>query len=209
MRRLVSHPWTLWLVLSLPAVPLLREFVDDRAYYPELMDRSGVLACQLLVLSLAITPLGILLRRLGDPWKSHGLPVVAWLVRRRRHIGVASAGYVLIHTLFYLRQTGDMASVLAELRIPEILLGWIALVIFLVLALTSNNFSVSRMGAAWKTVHRAVYLCAIASFLHWLIYDYHYQGIFLLFLPLAALQIYRVSRNGLSLMASSREQLKS
>ena len=51
------------------------------------------------------------------------------------------------------------------------LTGWIAMLIFTALAITSNNTSVRSLGKRWKLLHRLVYLAAIQAVVHhfWLI----------------------------------------
>jgi len=192
MLKIFNNRWTLWLALCVPAFPLLTDFIQDQRYYPEIMHRSGVIACQLLVLALAITPLKIISLKLPGQYSLILSTIVGWLMQRRRYLGVASCGYALIHTAFYFRRLEDVESILAEWSDPELLIGWLALFIFILLAITSNDFSVRRMKKNWKTVHRWIYPCAILSFAHWLWFDYDYRGIFLLFLPLLLLQAYRI-----------------
>jgi sulfoxide reductase heme-binding subunit YedZ len=192
MLKILNNRWTLWLALSLPAIPLLADFIHDQRYYPEIMHRSGVIACQLLVVALAITPLRIIGRKFPGQFSLLLSTIVNWLMQRRRHLGVASCGYALIHTAFYFRRLQDVESILSEWGNPELLVGWLALFILILLAITSNDISVRRMKKRWKSLHRWIYPCAILSFAHWLWFDYDYRGIFLLFVPLLLLQIYRM-----------------
>jgi len=69
----------------------------------------------------------------------------------------------------YLVKLSDVARILAEGIEPGLLTGWIALLIFLALAVTSNNTSVRRLGKSWKALHRLVYAAAILTFLHWVL----------------------------------------
>ena len=47
--------------------------------------------------------------------------------------------------------------------------GWLALVVMLVLAATSNDASVRRLGRRWPLLHRTVYAAAALSFVHWIL----------------------------------------
>ncbi len=192
MRKILENRWTLWLLLSLPALPLFADFYHDQRYYPEIMHRSGVLACQLLSVALGITPLRMVAAKFTGKIPGSIFAAAGWLMRRRRYLGVASCAYALIHTAFYFRWAEDIETVVAQWADPELLVGWIALVIFVLLAMTSNDFSVRFMGRKWKSLHRWVYPCVVLSFAHWLWFDYDYRGIFLLFIPLLVLQMYRV-----------------
>lgn len=49
------------------------------------------------------------------------------------------------------------------------LTGWIAMFIFVALAVTSNNASVRALGKRWKSLHKLVYVAAILTFLHWIL----------------------------------------
>ena len=51
--------------------------------------------------------------------------------------------------------------------------GWVAFVIFVALAATSNRWAVRRLGARWKSVHRWIYLAAPLSVLHWYLFEFN------------------------------------
>ena len=48
-----------------------------------------------------------------------------------------------------------------------LLTGWIAFLVFIALAATSNDVSVRAMGRKWRALHKAVYAAAVLTFLHW------------------------------------------
>ena len=146
---------------------MLLDFVFDERYYSELMYDSGVISTQLLVLTLTVTPL----TRLATRWRAI-LPTVRWLSRRRRYFGVASFAYASLHLLFYLRQTGDVDTVLWQTQDIKFAFGWIAFLIFLALAVTSNNRSVAALKHRWKPLHRSVYVAGLFLFLHWYTFDF-------------------------------------
>ena len=47
--------------------------------------------------------------------------------------------------------------------------GWVAFLIMLALAATSNDRSVRLLRRRWKWLHRAVYLVAVLAFAHWIL----------------------------------------
>ena len=72
-----------------------------------------------------------------------------------------------------------------------------AVVIFVPLALTSNDHAVRRMGPAWKTLQRTVYLAALFTLAHWVFIHNSFGGALVHFAPLAALEAYRIWKRGL------------
>ena len=74
-----------------------------------------------------------------------------------------------MHTLFYLARKQDLALILEEGEAWDILTSWIALAIFLFLALTSNNASLRALKRFWKILHRFVYPATALTFLHWVL----------------------------------------
>lgn len=154
-----SRP-ALWLVLVLPGLWIAwRWIATPQLYgYGHAIGDSGDWAAWLLMPTLAVTPLRLMFRK--QAW-------TIWLMRRRRDLGVASFAYALAHTIMYLIRKGSPEFVFAELSTPYILAGWIALALFLPLAITSNDFSVRRLKRSWKRLHRLVYPAAILACLHW------------------------------------------
>jgi DMSO/TMAO reductase YedYZ heme-binding membrane subunit len=75
--------------------------------------------------------------------------------------------------------------------------GWLAFVFFILLAATSNDFSMKELGRDWKTVQRFVYLAAVLTLLHWAYVDVRHQEwgpAILNFLPVIVLSAYRIYR---------------
>jgi len=150
----------LWAVLAAPGALLLQRYLSGAAFYGEVVHLSGQWALYMLLLALAVTPI----RRLwpGRAWSG-------WLLRSRRYLGVASFAYAALHTAVYLQRKGDPGRVLAEALEPGLGTGWLALVLFVPLALSSNDFSVRRLRRGWKRLHRAVYPAAFLVMAHWLL----------------------------------------
>ncbi|MBY6057077.1 protein-methionine-sulfoxide reductase heme-binding subunit MsrQ [Leisingera daeponensis] len=114
----------------------------------------GELALQLLILTLAISPLRRLL----------GLN----LMKFRRAVGLLCFFYVLCHLLVWLLLDVQIPSqILTDIaKRPYITIGMGAFVLMLPLALTSNNLSVRKLGRTWSRLHRLTYAAAVFGAVH-------------------------------------------
>lgn len=166
LQKLLQSRLLFCIMISIPALPLVYDLVDAQIYYGEIMSRSGVWASALMVVTLMITPVRLAVSRF-DFLKTHWIKAsIRLLMQRRRYLGVAAFGYALLHTLFYLRKIDEFQSIVDAALIFENLTGWIAFLIFLMLAVTSNDFAVRKMGERWQTLHRLIYPAAILVFIH-------------------------------------------
>lgn len=149
----------------------------------------GFLACVVLAVGLSLSPLRVLWPR--APW-------VQSLNRHRRLVGVTACFYALLHfavQVWYVWDPELRFTVLTkELRKPFQLAGLAALLILVVLAITSLNWMVQRLGARhWKRLHRLVYVAAP-------LVAYHQAAarkvfplqVMWIFCPLLALQLARI-----------------
>ena len=121
-----------------------------------LTDETGELALRFLVLSLALTPLRLLLK-------------ATWPVRLRRMIGLFAFFYAALHVLIWvvLDQELDPSAMLADVvERPYVLAGTAAFLVMLPLAATSTRGIARRMGRRWQGLHRWVYLAAAAAVVH-------------------------------------------
>ena len=109
-----------------------------------------------------------------------------------RLTGVAAFGYAALHTLYYVIDLGTLDAVMADVVKLGIWTGWVAFLIFVPLVLTSNAASVRAMGPGWQTLQRLVDVAAIMTLLHWITIHNTLGGALAHFLPLAALEAYRV-----------------
>lgn len=124
----------------------------------ELLDFLGHSALSLLLVTLCLSPLQRLRR-----WRG-------WLLVRRQ-LGLWAFSYACLHMLVFagLMIEWDAARFWVELeRRPYVLIGSLALIGLLMLALTSNRYSMRRLGVRWKTLHRLVYPILILALLHYL-----------------------------------------
>lgn len=110
-----------------------------------------------LCITLAITPL----RRLAK-WN--------WLLKLRRMLGLYAFFYGLLHftTFLWFDHFFDVADMLRDVaKRPFILVGFIAFVLLIPLAVTSTNAMVKRLGGKnWLWLHRLVYVIAPLGVLH-------------------------------------------
>lgn len=154
-----SRPF-LWLILALPGLWIAWRWTmtPDSYGYGHAIGDTGDWAAWLLMATMAVTPLRLMFKRAR--WTN-------WLMKRRRDLGVASFLYAAGHTGVYLVRKTSPDLVFAEMATPYILVGWLALALFLPLAITSNDVSVRRLKRSWKRLHRLVYPAAVLTFLHW------------------------------------------
>ena len=153
-------------------------------YYGEYIHATGDFSARLLIVTLAVTPLRLMFPR--SRW-------TIWLLQNRRYFGVAAFAYAVPHLVAYLWKLASVAEVLEQGAEPGMWTGWIALIIFLALAITSNNFSSRKLGRRWKTLHRLVYLAAILTFVHWILVAFDPTSGLVHAGVLIALQTYRVA----------------
>ncbi len=117
---------------------------------------TGEWALRFLLLSLCATPLTLHLR-----W--------AWAARVRRMIGLFAFFYASLHVLTYLWLDHFwvwLDIVLEIVEKPFITAGFLAFVVLVPLAVTSNRFAVRRLGKRWKALHKWVYFAAVFAVLH-------------------------------------------
>jgi sulfoxide reductase heme-binding subunit YedZ len=158
IRKLLNSRALVWLALAAPFVYLSYAFLSEQIYYGEMLHASGELSVRLLMLTLAVTPARLLFPK--AQW-------ARWLARQRRYFGVASFMYAALHTLVYLDKQ-DLASIIEDSLGFEMWTGWLALLVFLLLAITSNDRAVAWLKRRWKTLHRLVYAAAALTFIHWI-----------------------------------------
>lgn len=87
----------------------------------------------------------------------------------RRQLGLWCFAYALLHlTMYALFILGlDWGQLGVELvKRPYIIVGALALLGLLVLAVTSNRYSQRRLGARWKKLHRIIYAILGLGLLH-------------------------------------------
>jgi methionine sulfoxide reductase heme-binding subunit len=120
-----------------------------------LIHRAGFWALMFVILSLAITPL----RRVAR---------FGALVDVRRMIGVGAFCYAAAHiSLFVADQMFDLSKVASEIALRVYLtIGFVALSGLAVLAATSTDGMMRRLGRRWQTLHQAIYVIVLLALIH-------------------------------------------
>lgn len=201
LRDFINSPYTFWALLSLPSLPVLYPLLtldpeNTRALH-RLLHPTGEFAVRFMIIALMLTPLSLLFNH--QSW-------TRWLIKRRRYFGVAAFFYALLHTGIYLVDKGSITPVINDLSKFAILIGWLAFAIFIPLALTSNNWSVKKLGNNWKRLQRLAYVAALLTLAHWVFLEYHFAGAAAHFAPLALLELYRI-RKTMQLKSSHRSSV--
>ncbi|MBW9112981.1 protein-methionine-sulfoxide reductase heme-binding subunit MsrQ [Rhizobium cauense] len=115
----------------------------------------GLWTIRFLILTLAVSP---------------ARDLFGWnYLRYRRALGLLTFYYALMHFTVYmvLDQALDLTAVVNDvLKRPFIMFGMAGLALLVPLAVTSNNFSIRRLGPNWVRLHRLVYIVAAAGAVH-------------------------------------------
>ena len=115
----------------------------------------GLWALRFLIATLAVSPLRDLT----------GIN----LLRYRRALGLLTFYYALMHFGAYmlLDQRLDLQAVIADIvKRPYITIGMACLLLLVPLAVTSNGYSIRKLGRKWNRLHKLVYLIAAGAALH-------------------------------------------
>lgn len=178
LRRHYGLIW--WLIFGLCSMPLLQLLLVILQFRPAVINPlqylqqwSGFWALSLLLITLSITPLRRLLARLAR-WRQsrYGkrLSDWNWIIRTRRMLGLWCFAYASVHLGVYLHfDLGYDWSWLKEdiEQKPFVVLGLLSWLLLLLLALTSNDASMRRLGKHWRRLHRLIYLINILVILHY------------------------------------------
>jgi methionine sulfoxide reductase heme-binding subunit len=154
--------WPVYILCVLP-VPWLLYLAQTGGLGVEpikaLEHELGEIALQLLIAGLTITPL----RRYA------GLN----LLKFRRCIGLMAFLYVSLHLLVWLvLDIGILSQIWADIvKRPYITIGMAGFLCLVPLAVTSNSYSIRKLGPKWRTLHKLTYLAVILGGVHfiWLV----------------------------------------
>lgn len=117
----------------------------------------GEWALRFIIIGLAITPL----MRFTN----------VKLVKYRRAIGLMAFAYVVLHFNVYvaLDRQFDFMQIIGDIvRRPYIIMGTVAFLMLLPLAITSNNAMVRKLGGQkWQKLHKLVYPAALLGAAHY------------------------------------------
>ncbi len=120
--------------------------------------QTGDWALRLLILTLVLTPL-------------KNISGINQFIRFRRMAGLFVYFYAFLHfSIWFLADHGlDVISMYEDIiKRPYITLGFIAFSLLTPLALTSNRWSIGRLGKRWKVLHKLVYPILVLAVIHYL-----------------------------------------
>lgn len=144
-----------WLPLAL----LLFDFFNDNLTANPIQaieQRTGLNAITFLILSLACTPLASVFG-----WKE--------LTQRRKALGNYAFLYAALHvTTFFVLDYGlNLSAIWRDVGTKSfIIIGALAFLMLLPLAITSFNYWMKRLGKNWKRLHRLAYIISPLVIVH-------------------------------------------
>jgi sulfoxide reductase heme-binding subunit YedZ len=156
------HPASIWALYAVGLLPAVWTFYlgatgqligNPVKIFEHLL---GEWALRFMILTLLISPIRDVL---GINW-----------VRYRRALGLLAFWYVAMHFLAYMVLDKRLAfDVIVEDVFKRwfITIGMSAFILLIPLALTSNRWSIRRLGSGWNKLHRLIYPIAAAGVLHY------------------------------------------
>ncbi|WP_373476367.1 sulfite oxidase heme-binding subunit YedZ [Sphingorhabdus sp.] len=178
LRFILNKKPVFWLLLAIPALLMLSRFFSGDVLAMDMLHPTGEWSARLMIFAMILSPLVALLG--PKPW-------LGWLVQRRRSLGVAAFAYAVLHLIFYVIDMGNLDDMLAEFWALGIWTGWAAMLLFVPLAITSNDASMRRLKAGWKRLQRLVYPTAVLVLVHWIFIHNNLGPALVHFIPLALL----------------------
>ena len=191
-RKILDSRYLIWALLALPSIPMILGVISGQPGHEGtsvtemLLHPTGEFSARFMIIAMILTPMRMLFPGSGF-WR--------WMMKRRRYFGVAAFAYAAFHTVLYIVDMGSLQAILGEALALGIWTGWLAFFVYVPLAATSNHWSVRKMGSAWKTMQRYVYLAAVGTLLHWIFVHNNFGPALVHFVPLAWLEIYRIWKN--------------
>ncbi len=179
------------LALLIPLVVLIWQLFNGQlGAQPseEMNHKLGELTYRLLAVNLA--------------WGS--LLALGWMPKRirrfsllRRHLGVVTFFYALLHVTFYVLKEGDVGVALSQLfEKTYLVIGMSALLILCALTITSNNLAMRKLKKNWKKLHRLAYLAFALATVHFgLIEKEDWYEVLPVAAPLLLLYLLRIYRS--------------
>lgn len=149
--------WPVYMIAALPPVWLLYSGLTGGlgADPVKALEREmGELGLKLLIASLLVTPM----RRFA------GIN----LLRFRRALGLIAFFYIALHLLVWLVLDVQIPSqIIADiLKRPYVTVGMAGFALLVPLALTSNNWSIRKLGRRWQNLHKLVYPAILLGAVH-------------------------------------------
>ena len=159
----------------------------------EFLERStGTWALVFLMISLSMTPF--------RQWCGFNE-----FIQFRRMLGLYMFFYACLHIICYvwLDHWFDLNEIANDItKHPYVLVGFMAFLLSIPLAITSTKAMMKRLGGRWKSLHRLIYLISVLAVLHflWLVKKDHtepliYAAVFLSLIALRIAYKYRTHLN--------------
>jgi sulfoxide reductase heme-binding subunit YedZ len=160
------------LIVIVPTFAILWPVVNDTAGgLPEILVvyTTGIWAAWLFVASLCITPARRIFR-------------LTQLIAIRRMLGVSAVIYTILHCIVFLYLIRlDGPTFVREYTRPTIWVATLSTVGFLMLAATSLDAAVAKMGRWWNILHNATYILTALGLGHFLLSRASTSGVPFLF----------------------------
>ncbi|MBM3468652.1 MAG: hypothetical protein FJX71_04390 [Alphaproteobacteria bacterium] len=172
-----------WFWTHLGVITMGLMLLHDPNKWKLLTPYSGYLSVCFFATTLSLNPL----KTLKPNWV-----IIKRMNRYRRMLGVAAFSYAVIHISCFIIKRGSIENTLPYLVHPALIpVVWLAFPILLVMAATSNNFSIKKLGfVKWKKVHVTGYVAEVAIIVHmFLVGELFWAGV--IFTPLILLQFAR------------------
>ncbi len=139
---------------------IVNAFMGDLGANPveTITHQTGDWALRFLILTLALTPL-------------KNLTGNSQFIRFRRMTGLFVYFYAFLHfSIWFLADHSlDFFSMYEDiLKRPYITVGFIAFILLTPLAITSNRWSIGKLGKRWKLLHKLVYPILLLAVVHYL-----------------------------------------
>jgi len=177
-----------WIFLNLPFFIMAVLLLITPSLYKPLTSWTAYIATGLFCGLLMLNPL----RNIFATSK-----ILRELNNHRRILGVAVFNYALLHVICFVIKRGSIMATFKWLAHPVILPGFIAFLILIPLAITSNKISLKYLKfLRWKKLHNMAYIAEIGIFIHMVLRGGNTTFYaLLLFIPLVVLQTIRRRRH--------------
>lgn len=170
-----------WMLYAIAVVPPVYMFIaalnGNLGVDPvkSLEHEMGELGLKVLIATLVVTPLR----------QFNGLN----LIRFRRALGVIGFFYIFLHLLVWLvLDVQIMSQIISDIaKRPYITIGMAAFILIAPLAVTSNNWSVRKLGPKWRKLHKLFYPAIVLGGVHYVMVVKGWQAEPLVYLGVIAL----------------------
>ncbi|MEN8831580.1 MAG: protein-methionine-sulfoxide reductase heme-binding subunit MsrQ [Pacificibacter sp.] len=180
LRRIPA--WSLYIIAVIPPVLMFLSALNGTLGVDpvkELEHEMGELGLQVLIVVLAITPL----RRIT------GIS----LIKFRRALGLIGFFYIFLHLLVWLVLDVQILDQIVKdiIKRPYITIGMAGFVLMMPLAITSNNWSIRKLGPKWRNLHKLTYPALILGGVHfvWLVKGWQLEPLIYLGVIVALLAV--------------------